>query len=274
MFDFLRTKKEKMRLGLALGGGGAKGLVHIEFLKILQEFDIVPDIVSGTSIGALIGALYCSGISPRVIEEHYHNISLLEWGRLIDLSIPAVHGLVKGEKIIRYLSELGLTTFENLQIPLKVVATDFWNKEEVIITDGDLVQAVRASISIPGIFSPVNKNGKILTDGGAVNPVPYDIIRNECDLLVAIDVTGRNQPDAGKSEIPNIFESILNSFHIMESALLENKMAKSSPDKLYQPDIVNISIMDFNRYKEIIEQSGSELKRFRDDMINYKTMQT
>lgn len=274
MFDFKLKKKRIQRLGIALGGGGAKGLAHIAFLKILEELDLKPDIVAGTSIGALIGSLYCSGISPTEIEELYNSISLLEWGRLIDLSIPSIHGLVKGDRISRLLKEQGLTSFDNLKIPLKVVATDFWKKKEVIMEAGNLVKAIRASISIPGVFEPLVLGDKVLTDGGAVNPVPYDIIRSECDILVAIDVTGRQEPDSHVVEKPNIFECILNSFHVMESALLENKLAKSKPDLLYQPDIVNVNIMDFKRYKDVISQSEDELRRFRQDMLRYKAIRS
>ena len=271
MFEFLnRTFKDK-RLGIALGGGGARGLAHIGFLKILADLDITPHIVSGTSIGAMIGAMYCSGLSPYEIERLYHKISILNWGKLIDLSIPAIHGLVKGERIIKMLrEEYNLSTFENLKIPLKVVATDFWNREEVVFDHGDLVTAIRASISIPGIFEAVRIDDRILTDGGAVNPVPYDIIENDCDLLIAVDVTGELMPDNQKNESPNIFECIINSFHIMESALLENKLEKNSPDFLYQPSIFNISIIDFTKYDEIMEQSEPEFERFRQDMLRFK----
>ena len=271
MFEFLnRTFKDK-RLGIALGGGGARGLAHIGFLKILADLDITPHIVSGTSIGAMIGAMYCSGLSPYEIERLYHKISILNWGKLIDLSIPAIHGLVKGERIIKMLrEEYNLSTFENLKIPLKVVATDFWNREEIVFDHGDLVTAIRASISIPGIFEAVRIDDRILTDGGAVNPVPYDIIENDCDLLIAVDVTGELMPDNQKNESPNIFECIINSFHIMESALLENKLEKNSPDFLYQPSIFNISIIDFTKYDEIMEQSEPEFERFRQDMLRFK----
>ena len=271
MFEFLnRTFKDK-RLGIALGGGGARGLAHIGFLKILAELDITPHIISGTSIGALIGALYCSGRSPYEIEKLYHKISILNWGKYFDLSIPAIHGLVKGERLTKmFKEEYKFTTFENLKIPLKVVATDFWNREEIVFDKGDLVTAIRASISIPGIFEAVKIDNRILTDGGAVNPVPYDIIRKDCDLLIAVDVTGELMPENHKIESPNIFECIINSFHIMESELLENKLEKNSPDFLYQPSIVNISIIDFTKYDEILEQSEPEFERFRQDMLKFK----
>ncbi len=271
MFDFKLFAPHKHRLGIALGSGGARGLAHIAFLKVLSELDITPHIVCGTSMGALVGALYCSGLSPQEIEHRYHSISLLNWGRFIDLSIPAIHGLIKGDKITRWLREESkLTTFENLKIPLKIVATDFWNQEEVVLDHGDLIQAVRSSISIPGIFEPVKYNHSVLTDGGAVNPVPYDIIRQDCDVLIAIDVTGLQKPDASSAELPNIFECILNSLQIMESSILENKLAKSSPDFIYQPPIVNISILDFTKYNEIIESSQPEISRFHNDMLKFK----
>ena len=269
MFDYLFPKKKDLRLGLALGGGGAKGLAHIGFLKILDEMGITPTIISGTSMGAFIGAMYCSGLSAVEIEDLYKKTTLFELGRLIDLAIPAIHGLAKGDKISRFLSkEIGLSTFENLKIPMKIVSTDYWQKKQIILDQGDLVKAVRASISVPGIFEPVLHEGYVLTDGGAVNPVPYDIIRDECDILAAIDVTGRQQPESQKEEVPNIFECIMNSFHIMETALLENKLAKSKPDFLYQPDIINISILDFTHYDEVISFAQPEINRFKQDITN------
>jgi NTE family protein len=271
MLDFWHKAIKNKRLGIALGGGGARGLAHIGFLKVLDELDITPQIVSGTSIGAMIGALYCSGLSAQEIENHYNKISLLNWGRLVDLSIPAIHGLLKGDRIAKLLrEEYKLTTFENLKIPLKVVATDFWNRAEVILTEGDLVQAVRASISIPGIFEPVKSGDQILTDGGAVNPVPYDTIRNECDILIAVDVTGQQQPATSQIESPNIFECIIDSFHIMESTILENQLEKSAPDFIYQPGIVNVSIIDFTKIEEITKLSQPEIERFRQDMMAFK----
>ncbi|MCF7920819.1 MAG: patatin-like phospholipase family protein [Candidatus Cloacimonetes bacterium] len=271
MLELKFPLKKKLHLGLALGGGGAKGLAHIEFLKILDELEIKPAIISGTSLGAMIGAMYCSGLNALNIEEFYKKTTLLELSKLIDLAIPAIHGLVKGDRIVKFLTkEVGLTTFEDLQIPLKIIATDYWNKKQVILNHGNLVKAIRASISVPGIFEPVHHLGRILTDGGAVNPVPFDIIREECDILVAIDVTGRQRPDSNSEELPNIFDCIINSFHIMESSLLENKLAKSKPDFLYQPDIINTSIIDFTHYDEIIEYSLPELKCFREDMLKLK----
>ena len=271
MLDFWHKAFKNKRIGIALGGGGARGLAHIGFLKVLDELDITPQIVSGTSIGAMLGALYCSGLSAQEIENHYHKISLLNWGRLVDLSIPAIHGLVKGDRITKLLREdYNLTSFENLKIPLKIVATDFWNQDMVVLDSGDIVQAIRASISIPGIFEPVKSGDKILTDGGAVNPVPYDIIRNDCDILIAVDVTGQHQPANSQIESPNIFECIINSFHIMESTILENQLEKSAPNFIYQPGIVNVSIIDFTKFKEITELSQPEIERFRQDMMAYK----
>lgn len=270
MFNFKLNKRKDLKVGLALGGGGARGLAHIAFLKILDELDIKPAIVSGTSMGALIGAMYCSGLSGKEIEELYRGISILELGRLMDLAIPAVHGLAKGDRISKLLKkEVGLTTFEELKIPLKIVATDYWNKSEIVLNHGNLVKAVRSSISVPGVFEPVSHIGKILTDGGAVNPVPYDIIKDDCNLLIAIDVTGRHIPDSQAQKLPNIFECIMNSFHILETSLLKNKLSRSKPDFLYQPDIVNVSIIDFTRYDEIIKFSEPELNHFREDMQKY-----
>lgn len=271
MFDFKLPLNRPDSLGLALGGGGAKGLAHIGFLKVLDELNITPAIICGTSMGALIGAMYCNGLSAQEIEDIYKDFSLLEMSRFLDLAIPAHKGLAKGDRISRFLSDkVGLTTFDDLKIPLKIVATDYWNKRQVILNHGSLVKAVRASISVPGIFEPLPHVGRILTDGGAVNPVPFDIIMKDADLVAAVDVTGRQQPESGSKDIPNIFECIMNSFHIMESALLENKLSKTKPHLLYQPDIVNISIIEFTKFEEIISFAQPEIERFRADLTKLK----
>ena len=118
---------------------------------------------------------------------------------------------------------LPVKTFEALPIPLKIVATDYWKRRQLIFDSGDLIPAIRASISIPVIFEPVQMNDIILIDGGAVNPVPMSIIRDECDLLIAIDVSGTNIPPKKKS-MPSMFDTIINTFHISETVFVENQL--------------------------------------------------
>jgi NTE family protein len=218
-------------IGLALGGGGARGLCHIDFCMALDEMGLKPCIISGTSIGSIAGGFYAAGVSGSGMEEILNQIGLREISKMIDFSILHPSGLVKGKGVTDFLSEhLPAKTFEELTIPLKVVATDYWRRKEVVFKSGDLVPAIRASISIPGIFKPVKIQQRVLIDGGAVNPLPFDIIRDECDILIAIDVSGTSVPSR-KHPVPSMFESIMTTYHIMENALLEKKIEFNQPDK-------------------------------------------
>ncbi len=200
-----------MRIGLALGGGGAKGLAHIPILEVLDELGVRPSAIAGTSIGAVIGALYASGVKGREIREGIHEMVFSE-GKgehraldlprglrqildLIDLDLGS-GGLLRGEKFLeRIYEDVRARSFEELQTPLKVVATEFWTREEVVFESGELLPAVRASMSLPVLFSPVVRGHRVLMDGGAVNPVPYDLLLDECDFTIAVDVAGSRTMD-------------------------------------------------------------------------------
>ncbi|MFA7369254.1 MAG: patatin-like phospholipase family protein, partial [Kiritimatiellales bacterium] len=163
---FFRRKPKVKKIGLALGGGGARGLAHIQVLETLDELGIRPHRIAGTSIGAVVGALYASGLSGREIRELVHQWQtprpekrngildrrdLRRWAALLDPSFSR-SGLFKGEKIIQFLSDfVKCTTFEELEIPLYVVAADYGDASEVVFKSGDLLSAVRASIAIPGV---------------------------------------------------------------------------------------------------------------------------
>ncbi len=225
--------KKKQRLGLTLGGGGARGIAHIAFLKVLDELEIRPAVISGTSIGALIGALYASGQSGSALEQIFKELNYLDLVTLVDFKwLHANDGLIGGDKIFKTLSQLtGNKRFEDLTIPLRIIATDFRRQAEVLFKTGELIEAVRASISLPGIFEPVIKDGRVLVDGGIVNSLPYECIRDECDVLAAINVFGESLPESDTPKKPKLFEAIFMAFHIMESATLELKLA--GPNRMF-----------------------------------------
>jgi len=166
-----------MKIGYALGGGAARGLAHIGVLKVLCENGISPDIIAGTSIGAIIGGLYAGGLAPIEIEQL---VLGLDWKKLLylmDMTLP-LNGLLQGKRVVSLLkSILGNTTFSQLRCDFACVATDIISGEQVVLRDGSLIEAVRASISIPGIFTPVAHNGRYLVDGGLVNTVPVSVCR-------------------------------------------------------------------------------------------------
>ncbi len=262
------TKTRRPRLGLALGGGGARGLAHIALLQVLDELGVRPDVISGTSMGALIGALYAFGHNGVGIERIFTELNLLSLVAYVDLAPGSVHGLLRGEKIIRTLRKsIKGQQFADLRIPLKVVATDFWSWEKVVFTQGDVSDAVRASISIPGIFEPAVREDRVLIDGGMVDSVPYELIRQDCDLLVAVNVLGEPSAPDTPQKRPNIYESILASFQIMEAANLENKLSRSRPDLLISPSLRGISIMDFHKLGSILESVAADAARFREQLL-------
>ncbi len=172
--------KKKLKVGLALGSGAARGLAHIGIIKALKEKNISIDMIAGSSMGALVGACYARGGKITDLEEI---VLSTDWKQLIRLADPNLvlffKGAIHGEKVKELLKALiGDVNFRNLKIPLTVVATDVNTGEEVAIKTGSVIDAVRASISIPAIFMPVKLNNRFLMDGGIVNPVPVSVARN------------------------------------------------------------------------------------------------
>jgi NTE family protein len=167
----------KVKIGLALGGGAARGLSHIGVLKVLDEQGIYPDVIAGTSIGAMVGALYAYGYKASEIEQL---VLGMDWKKLVYLAdiTMSFNSLFKGKRVISLLkSILGDLTFSQLKCDFACVATDIINGEQVVLHNGSLVEAVRASISLPGIFTPVEVEGRYLVDGGLVNTVPVSVCR-------------------------------------------------------------------------------------------------
>jgi len=177
------------KVGYALGGGGARGLSHIGVLKVLEEQGVYPHAIAGTSIGALVGVLYAGGLKAAEIEE----VALgLNWKRMAWLVDPAVSlaGLVQGRRVTSLLrSVIGDLSFPDLKVKFAAVATDIVTGEEVVITSGCVLDAVRASFSVPGIFTPVSVEGGYLVDGGLVNMVPVSVChRFGAEYVVGVNV--------------------------------------------------------------------------------------
>jgi len=256
------------RIGLALGSGGAKGLAHIAFLKVFDELNIKPSIISGSSMGSVIGALYASGLSAAEIEGFYSEMTLLKVTNLIDVSLSRKGLSIRGKKIMAWLRKrIKKNDFDDLEIPLKIVATDFWNKSEVVFDKGDVVDAVRASISIPGIFLPYMIGDRVYIDGGVVNPVPYDLIRDDCDLLIAIDVYNY-PPQDSKRKVPNTFESIFYLYDIMYNILMKEKIRISQPDILVKTSLRGINLLEFQKIREVYDCIEDDVKGFKRELIS------
>ncbi len=270
-----------IRIGLALGGGGAKGFAHLPILEVFDELGIRPACITGTSIGAILGALYASGHSARNIAEMFHRliappeasfrdlIRNRESLRIFGLIDPHFSfrpkGLIKGEKLLGYLYEqMQVETFEELSIPLRTVATDFWNRTEVVFDRGPLLPAVRASMALPYIFTPVVMDGRVLVDGGLVNNVPHDRLDAGCDIRIAVDIIGTDSTPHGK--IPSPLEAIFHTYQVMMDATAQEKLANHPVDIYVRPPLVDVEILDFHKPWEIYEQGLRAKEGFKRDL--------
>lgn len=181
-------KNKHLTIGLALGSGGAKGLAHIGVLKALEKAKIEIDFIAGSSIGSLIGACYAANPELSKLEELVLSFNKRRGFKLFDPGLRG--GLIKGNKIEEFISQvLNGASFETLHIPYAAIATDMKSAEEIIITDGDLVKAIRASISVPPVFAPITYKKKLLADGGLSDPVPVDAVRSMgADIVIGVNV--------------------------------------------------------------------------------------
>ena len=261
------VKVERPAVGLALGGGGARGLAHIGVLKVLERAHVPVDYISGTSIGAIIGAAYAAGMSLEEIESLALRISSRrEQIRLIDLKLTG-NGLLKGTRLYRQFSSMlgeGLT-FADLKIPLVVQAVDLITGREVTLIEGLVADAIRASMSVPGVFEPAPIGGMLLADGGLLNNVPVDALcRANMDVKIAVDVLP-NFPQNRPGEIPVVphmelallpgaMRHVLNSFMIMIAEMTEYRIKVCPPQVIIRPQIPsNVTLLTgFEHAAEVI----------------------
>lgn len=204
--------KRRSKVGLAIGSGAAYGLSAIGTLKVLEENNIPINVISGTSIGSVIGALYASGMNSFKLEDE---LSSTTWKELLDFVLPE-KGIVSGKKVERYIRNLtGNKTFEDLEIPLYITAVDLNKGQLIIFNKGDVASAVRASISIPGVFVPMEMRGMTLVDGAVLDPLPVDILKKHADIIIAIDYGREIKPSnyvSAKPEKGEFFKTIKKDF--------------------------------------------------------------
>lgn len=257
------------KIGLALGAGGARGIAHLAILEALDELNIKPCVISGTSIGAIVGLFYSAGFSTsemrKILNQIIYGTRSKFWEihkksdfvKYFDLLDPTIKtgGLLRGDKLASFLStKVKVSDFKELQIPFKVLTTDYYEKSQVIIDKGDLLSAVRASYALPFLFAPIEREGKLLIDGGMVNPLPFDVIRNDCDITVAVDVSATNE-FPGTPEIPPSYEVLFSSFQIMQSAIVNEKLKTNRPDILIKTNIKGVRVHEFMKAEEILKNS-------------------
>jgi len=261
-------------LGLALGGGGARGFAHVPMLEALDELGVTPRVIAGTSIGSLIGAAYASGMTGAAIraycEELFYRRSELirrlfsHWNGGLAIFTGGDNGSAfSGENILKaLLPETLPETFEALKIPLLAVTTDFYAQSQHVIEHGPLVPAIAASSALPGVLRPIEMDDRILVDGGFVNPVPFDLVTRRAEIVAAVDVTGGPQQSKGK--VPSLIDAIIGVNQITLRSVLREKLKAQAPDIMIRPEISFFRVLDFYKIDDIFaaaEPAKDEFKR-------------
>jgi NTE family protein len=250
---------EKLRVGIALGGGFARGLAHIGVLEVFEREGIPLDMIAGTSIGALVGALYAREHDASLIRKQAMRMDILGVSSLVDLALPK-SGFIAGRRVTNLLKRLiGDIQFKDLDISLACVATDIISGDEVVLTEGSVLEAVRASISIPVVFTVIKKQNRFLVDGGLVNPVPVSVVKQMgADFVVAVDVTPDKTERANylakmaKHEVkePGMIQVMIQAIYI--SSYLSAHSATKGADVVVHPSVVQIAPGEFHRAAESI----------------------
>jgi NTE family protein len=252
---------------LALGSGGARGLAHIAVLEALDDMGVKPTAIAGSSVGALIGAAYASGMSGKDIRHHVlavaHNpgetrrrLLAARAGKLSDLLAGAFSQATQmdAEKFCaQFLPDTIPAEFSALAIPLTVMATDLHRREEAALSSGPLRPALAASMAFPGLFRPVDSDGRILVDGGATNPLPFDQLRGRADSVVAVDVFGAAAPE--RSDRPGAWESVFTTLNIMGATIVAAKQKHAAPDLVLRPSVAIFRTLDFYQASSILRSA-------------------
>lgn len=260
---------------VAFGGGGARGLAHIHIVEALDELGIRPVAISGSSIGAIMGAGMAAGMSGRDI--HHYAGSIL--GRRAEVAsrmwrarpgtfAEALQGGIRVsqfniERILKaFLPDAIPDRFEELKIPLKVTATDFYGHKLAVFEEGDLFSALGASAAIPAVFRPVRRDGVLLIDGGIYNPVPFDLVSGLADIVIAIDVVGA--PEENARQRPNSIDLMFGATQLMMQSIITGKLEHTQPDILIRPPVSRFRVLDFMKVEALMSETASikdELKR-------------
>lgn len=279
----------KPKVGLALGSGAARGWAHIGVIRELTEVGVVPDIVCGCSIGAFVGAVYADGD----IEKLETWVSTLAWKDVVSLlDVSLTSGLIKGEKLIQFFERHFVDRdFKDLGLPFAVVATDLATGRERWLREGSVAYAVRASIALPGLFTPVAHDDGFLVDGGLVNPVPVSVCRAlGADMVIAVDLGsdvvgsalklpaadeesetgwtrrmlsrfGMGQNGAEAVRLPSLVSVLTTSIHIMQVRIARSRLAGEPADVLVTPRLAQLGLMDYHRGMEAIAEGRAAVRR-------------
>src|SRR6056297_3558978 len=261
---------EPPRIGLALGSGGAGGLAHIAMLEVFEALKLKPVKVAGTSIGGIIGALHAAGLESseiRQLFQEFGDSALNPFSGLLQLvEIDLANGsFIDSSGFIEFIAEkFDARSFAELDVPLAIVATDYWSGEAYVFREGDLLAAIQASMAVPGVFAPVEFEDKLLIDGGASNPLPLDLVE-DVDIVVAIDVSGtRRESRDGK---PNITDLLFSTFEIMQQSIVREKAEHTLPDIYIKPELPGVRLLHFNRVDRILVEAGDAATKLRESLL-------
>ena len=269
------------RIGLALGGGGARGLSHILMLEALAELGLRPSVIAGTSIGGVFGAALAAGLTPQTIRAQTEELLGARFDLLRQLFaarsepvskllklLPVRAALLKAEALLDIvMPDTVPDDFAALELPLLIVATDYYAQQPAVFTSGPLRQAIAASMALPAIFSPVMINGRAHMDGGLVNPLPFDLLQG-CDITIAIDVTGSTR--AGKaSKPPSALNALIASSQIFQNSIVREKLRARCPDIYIDVGVNQFHVLEFHKFAAILEaaQPAKDKLKFELDKL-------
>lgn len=236
---------DRPKIGLVLGSGSARGLAHIGVIQVMEENEIPIDFIVGCSIGAMVGGIYAAGAKINMLDRL---IEYMDTSLLFDVRFPRM-GFMEGKKIHYFLELMTKNkTFADLDIPLITVATDLISGEAVVFKEGPVAEAIRASISIPGVFQPVHMDKMILVDGAVANRLPIDVAQEQgADIIIAVEV---NYTHSREIIINTAMDVIMTSLDIMQKPQFD--LIAEQADILIKPEVGHYASKDFNKSRELV----------------------
>ena len=268
---------------VAFGGGGARGLAHIHVIETLDELGIKPVAIAGSSIGAIMGAGIASGMTGVEIHDYARSILMKRAeviSRMWSARPSSLSEMVGGLKVTQFSIERILNaflphqvphTFEELGIPLKVTATDYFGHHVTVFSQGDLRSALAASAAIPAVFAPVIRDGRTYVDGGIYNPVPFDLLKGKADIVIGVDVVGSPQEVEGRK--PTSIDLMFGSTQLLMQSIIAHKVEQCPPDILVRPPVSKYRVLDFLKIDQLMTETAcvkDELKRDIERAVNAK----
>lgn len=268
------TGRTEPTFAIAFGGGGARGLAHIHIIETLDELGIRPVAIAGSSIGAIMGAGMAAGMTGKDIHDYTRSILSKRrhvagriWrakpGSFADMSRSLRVSQFNAERIVQaFLPPVVPSTFEELQIPLKVTATDYFGHELAVFDSGELHRALAASAALPALFRPVKIDGRIYVDGGIYNPIPFDLVEDMADIVIAVDVIGAPE-DRGRA-MPKSMDLVFGTTQLMMQSIIALKLKSRRPAIFLRPRVSRFRVLDFMKVETVLAETASvrdELKR-------------